>query len=174
MLPALSSRSPAPAVAVVTDSLEQDNHPCMGKAKTRDGIQFGTIPFMMGPDGRVQVLLLTSRETRRWVIPKGWPMRGLKPRQAAAREAFEEAGVVGAIVGKRPVGSYHYSKQLAPDDDVVCSVDVFLLRVDRQADEWRELRWVDPVDASGMVLEGGLAEIIRRLFPLTVPKGELP
>jgi 8-oxo-dGTP pyrophosphatase MutT (NUDIX family) len=58
-------------------------------------------------------MLLTSRETRRWVIPKGWPMKGRKPAEAAAQEAYEEAGLIGHIVGKRPIGDFHYLKRLA-------------------------------------------------------------
>jgi 8-oxo-dGTP pyrophosphatase MutT (NUDIX family) len=58
-------------------------------------------------------MLLTSREMRRWVIPKGWPMKGRKPAEVARQEAYEEAGLVGHIVGKRPLGSFHYEKRLA-------------------------------------------------------------
>ena len=146
----------------------------MGKAKTLEQTQFAAIPYRIGADGHVEVLLLTSRETRRWVIPKGWPMRGRKPRDVAEREAFEEAGLVGEIIGKRPIGSYHYSKQLDSGEDLLCSVEVFLLRVDHQRAEWpekgqRELRWVDPAQAAEMVVEGGLAEIMRRLVPARPP-----
>ena len=84
----------------------------MGKSKTLDEVQFAALPFRVADDG-LRVMLLTSRETQRWVIPKGWPMRGRKPREAAAQEAFEEAGILGTIVGKRPVGSCHYSKRLS-------------------------------------------------------------
>jgi 8-oxo-dGTP pyrophosphatase MutT (NUDIX family) len=141
-------------------------------------IQFAALPFTLDPDGRLKVLLMTSRETRRWVIPKGWPIRGLKPREVAAREAFEEAGLLGQIIGKRPRGFYHYSKQMAPSDDVLCGVDVFLLKVDRQAKEWpekgqREFCWVEPEQAAEMVLEGGLAEVLRSMArdnPLKITK----
>jgi 8-oxo-dGTP pyrophosphatase MutT (NUDIX family) len=133
------------------------------------GTQFGALPFQVGTDG-LRIMLLTSRETRRWVIPKGWPIRGLKPAQTAAREAFEEAGLMGTIVGKRPVGSYHYSKQLSPQTALICQVRVFLLSVDHQAEAWpeqdqRECAWFDPFRAAQLVNEGGLAEIIRDAFP---------
>jgi 8-oxo-dGTP pyrophosphatase MutT (NUDIX family) len=85
----------------------------MSKHKIRDHMQYAALPFRVGADGRPQVLLLTSRETKRWVIPKGWPMHGKKPREVAAQEAFEEAGLVGTLIGKRPVGSFHYAKELA-------------------------------------------------------------
>ena len=79
--------------------------------KTRDRTQFVALPFRIGTSGRPEIMLLTSRETGRWVIPKGWPIRGLKPREVAAREAYEEAGLVGSITSKHPIGIYHYEKQ---------------------------------------------------------------
>jgi 8-oxo-dGTP pyrophosphatase MutT (NUDIX family) len=131
--------------------------------------QFGALPFRIAVGG-LQVLLITSRETRRWIIPKGWPIRGLRPREVAAREAFEEAGLVGRIVGKHPIGSYHYSKRLVGDQERLCRVKVFLLSVDHQLDDWPEKqqrvqRWVDPIKGAQMVDEGGLAEILRSAFP---------
>ncbi|HUB11621.1 MAG TPA: NUDIX hydrolase [Acetobacteraceae bacterium] len=133
------------------------------------GTQFAALPFRIAADG-LEILLITSRETRRWIIPKGWPIRGLRPRDVAAREAFEEAGLVGKIVGKRSIGSYHYNKRLPDRRDRLCRVKVFLLSVDHQLDEWpekdqREQRWVDPVRGAQMVDEGGLAEILRSAFP---------
>jgi 8-oxo-dGTP pyrophosphatase MutT (NUDIX family) len=88
----------------------------------------------------------------------------------AAREAFEEAGLVGKIVGKRSIGSYHYSKRLMDNREWLCRVKVFLLAVDRQLDDWpekeqREQRWVEPTKGAQMVDEGGLAEILRSAFP---------
>lgn len=132
--------------------------------------QFAALPFRVETSG-LQILLITSRETRRWVIPKGWPIRGLRPRDVAAREAFEEAGLVGKIVGKRAIGSYHYSKRLPENRTMLCRVKVFLLSVDRQLDIWpekeqRDWRWADPTKAAQMVDEGGLAEILRSAFPM--------
>jgi 8-oxo-dGTP pyrophosphatase MutT (NUDIX family) len=139
----------------------------VGKSKTRDHLQFAALPFCYGDDGRPRIMLLTSRETRRWVIPKGWPMRGRKPGEVAAQEAFEEAGLLGTIVGKRPIGSYHYEKQLSPHHSALCEVTVFLFLVERQLDDWpekgeRETRWFEPAEACQLVDEGGLAEILRR------------
>ena len=131
--------------------------------------QYAALPFQVTADG-LQILLITSRETQRWVIPKGWPIWGLRPREVAAREAFEEAGLVGMIVGKRSIGSYHYSKRLMDNREQLCRVKVFLLAVDRQLDDWpekeqREQRWVEPKKGAQMVDEGGLAEILRSAFP---------
>jgi len=140
-------------------------------AKTDDGIQFAALPFCFGTDGRLRVLLVTSRETKRWVIPKGWPMPGRKPHQVAAQKAFEEAGLRGRIVGKRPVGSYHYEKRIASAEGVLCEVSVFLLLVKRQLKAWpekeeRQTRWFEPSDAADLVDEGGLAEILRHATTL--------
>ena len=142
----------------------------MGKIpREGTGVQFAALPFRVETSG-LKILLITSRETRRWVIPKGWPIRGLRPRDVAAREALEEAGLVGKIVGKRSIGSYHYSKRLPDNRTMLCRVKVFLLSVDRQLDIWPEIqqrdwRWVDPAKAAQMVDEGGLAEILRSAFP---------
>ena len=138
----------------------------MGKSKTLDQVQFAALPFRYEEDGRLRVMLLTSRETKRWVIPKGWPMRGRKPREVAAQEAFEEAGLLGTIVSKRPAGRYHYQKQLSPNHGILCEVMVYLFRVERQLDDWpekaqRETRWFEPSEAYELLDEGGLAEILR-------------
>src|ERR1700752_5131799 len=100
------------------------------------GTQFAALPFQIAPDG-LRVLLLTSRETRRWIIPKGWPIKGLKPREVAAREAFEEDGLRGTICGKHPIGAYHYEKQL-PNRRLRCGVHVFLMWVSQQLDQCPE------------------------------------
>jgi 8-oxo-dGTP pyrophosphatase MutT (NUDIX family) len=89
----------------------------MDKSETRDPVQYAALPIHEA--GTPRVMLLTSRETGRWVIPKGWPMPGRKPCQVAKREAFEEAGLISKMVSKQPVGSYHYTKveacqELAP------------------------------------------------------------
>ena len=83
--------------------------------KTRHRTHFAALPCLIATSGRLEVMLLTSGETRRWVIPKGWPIKGLQPHEVAAREAYEayeEAGLVGSITGKHPVVIYHYQKQL--------------------------------------------------------------
>ncbi len=145
--------------------------------KSQDRTQFAALPCRVDVNGRPQVLLLTSRETRRWVIPKGWPIKGLKPRQVAAREAYEEAGLQGTIRGKRPIGVYHYQKQLIPGEQLLCEVHVFLLSVSQQLEDWpekcqRETRWVDVSEAPALVDEGGLAELIRSVF--TASRLQLP
>lgn len=127
--------------------------------------QVGALPFRFGRDGKPKILLVTSRESRRWVIPKGWPMKGRKPFEAAAREAYEEAGLRGAI-GKRPIGHYLYQKRLKNLDAVLCQVKVFPLEVRKQLKHFpeenqRDLRWFSPADAAEAVSEPGLAALIR-------------
>jgi 8-oxo-dGTP pyrophosphatase MutT (NUDIX family) len=141
--------------------------------KTHDRVQFAALPCGIAENGRPHVLLLTSRETRRWVIPKGWPIKGLKPREVAAREAYEEAGLIGSVAGKHAIGIYHYEKQL-PGGPSLCEVWVFQLWVEQQLDDWpekdqRETRWFNVPRAAALVDEGGLAEIVRSAFaPLRI------
>lgn len=99
-------------------------------------VQYAALPYRVRRDGEVQVRLITSRETRRWVIPKGWPMKGLSPAKAAAREAYEEAGLVG-IVGREALGMYTYEKNLGLRS-VLCDVMVFPLKVKRHLHKWPE------------------------------------
>jgi 8-oxo-dGTP pyrophosphatase MutT (NUDIX family) len=129
-------------------------------------MQFAALPWRIGEGGRRQIMLLTSRETRRWVIPKGWPMKGRKPAEVACQEAYEEAGLIGQVIGKRPLGSFHYQKQLAKQERL-CQVRVFSFRVERQLDDWpekahRETAWFDAAEAATLVAEVGLAGIIER------------
>jgi 8-oxo-dGTP pyrophosphatase MutT (NUDIX family) len=112
-------------------------------------------------------MLVTSRETRRWIIPKVWPQKGKAPHRSAAREAFEEAGVVGTV-GRHPVGSFPYEKRLKNGGVVVCEVRVFPLEVSSQSKEWpekqqREVKWLSAREAANTVQEPMLSTIIRRL-----------
>lgn len=137
----------------------------MGKRKYQDAVQLAALPWRIGAKGTREILLLTSRETGRWVIPKGWPMKGRKPAEVARQEAFEEAGLVGRVIGKRPLGNFHYEKRLAKKA-VICQVWVYLFRVERQLDDWpeknqRRTQWFEADDAADLVEEGGLAEIIK-------------
>src|SRR2546430_17264750 len=88
-------------------------------------VQYGALPYRLGAGLRPQFMLITSRETRRWVIPKGWPKKGTSPRHSAAREAFEEAGVVGAVA-KRTIGSFQSEKGVGEGAAVCFGVTLFL------------------------------------------------
>jgi 8-oxo-dGTP pyrophosphatase MutT (NUDIX family) len=130
-------------------------------------IQYAALPYRLRGASRTEVMLVTSRGTRRWIIPKGWPQKGKAPHNSAAREAFEEAGVVGAV-GKRPVGSFPYHKRLKNGAVAVCEVHVFPLRVRRQSKQWpekeqRDVKWLSAKAAAEVVKEPLLREIILRL-----------
>ena len=130
-------------------------------------VQYGALPYRLSAGSRPQFMLVTSRETRRWIIPKGWPKKGKSPHHSAAREAFEEAGVVGAVA-RRPVGSFSYEKRLKNGGAVVCEVRVFPLEVRRQAKQWPEkqervVKWLCASRAAEKVREPKLSAIILRL-----------
>ena len=128
------------------------------------GIQYAALPYRF-EGRRLSVLLITSRGTRRWVIPKGWPMPGLRPQDAAAIEAVEEAGVIGQVAD-HPLGSYQYMKLMKGGQAMAVQVIVFPLRVDEQTLEFKEtgqrrLRWLSCHDAASRVAEPGLQRLIR-------------
>ena len=118
-----------------------------------------------GPDAIMEVLLVTSRETKRWVIPKGNIGFSSSPHAAAAEEAEEEAGVQGAIVPK-PLGTFRYRKRVRSGLSVTAKVVVFPLLVSRELDDWKEMherrrRWFTVAEAVNAVEEPGLRDLIR-------------
>ena len=135
--------------------------------KRRARRQYATLAYRMVPD--LEVLLVSSRETGRWVIPKGWPMKGRKPHAAAALEAFEEAGVTGTI-SKLPIGTYNYDKRLSDGDVITCTVEVFPMRVDVELADWpereqRTRQWFSLTAAAEAVDEEGLKRLISGFKP---------
>jgi 8-oxo-dGTP pyrophosphatase MutT (NUDIX family) len=127
-------------------------------------IQYAALPFRRNADAGVEVMLVTSRDTRRWVIPKGWPIGRKAPHASAAREALEEAGVLGKA-GRDSIGTYTYEKRLGNGTLVRCEVQVFPLEVKRQRKDWpekeeREVRWLSPNEAAKAVQETALSDII--------------
>ena len=129
-------------------------------------IQYAALPWRKAGDG-VEILLITSRNTKRWIVPKGWPLVGRTPGESAAQEALEEAGVIGAV-GSKPLGWFHYDKLRKSGEIVPCKVQVFALEVNRQRREWpeksvRHTRWCTPQEALVHVGEPGLRRIITDL-----------
>jgi 8-oxo-dGTP pyrophosphatase MutT (NUDIX family) len=130
-------------------------------------MQYAALPYRTKGKSKLEVLLVTSRATRRWIIPKGWPESGMPPHHVAAKEALEEAGVVGKV-SRRPIGSFPYTKVLKDGATARCRVQVFALRVTRQHKQWAEKRarrveWYAPADAALSVQEPQLQRIIRKL-----------
>jgi 8-oxo-dGTP pyrophosphatase MutT (NUDIX family) len=129
--------------------------------------QYAALPWRRRADAAIEIMLLTSRDTGRWVIPKGWPVRGLSPAQSAAQEAREEGGLVGQVA-ERSIGRYHYNKRLSNGSSVMCAVEVFALEVDKQLRSWperneRRTQWFALQEAAGAVDEQELADLIRAL-----------
>jgi 8-oxo-dGTP pyrophosphatase MutT (NUDIX family) len=139
------------------------------KARARKGkaiVQVAALPFRRGEDGGVEFMLLTSRATQRFVLPKGWPMKGRSLATAAAREAEEEAGISGRRA-KRPIGRYRYWKRLSAAFAPI-TVAVYPLHVDRQRAKWPEMRarsraWVSPAQAALLVDEPDLIDLFREM-----------
>ena len=127
--------------------------------------QYAALPWRKGDDG-VQILLITSRESRRWVIPKGWPMRDKEPGPCAAQEAFEEAGVVGPTK-RKSLGVYHYDKRLRSGRLQHVRVMVYPLEVREERDIWPEMaerdrNWTTPADAASLVDEPELKALLAK------------
>ncbi|MCQ8784060.1 NUDIX hydrolase [Mangrovibrevibacter kandeliae] len=128
--------------------------------------QFGALVYRES-DGTVEVLLVTSRESGRWVIPKGWPMKLKLPHRAAAQEAFEEAGVRGRI-SHRAIGTFDYDKRRRDGSLVPCRVVVYPMAVSDLLEDWpeadqRQRAWFAPADAAERVNEPELAALLRHV-----------
>jgi phosphohistidine phosphatase len=126
--------------------------------------QSGVIPFRQR-ENRLEVLLITTRRQKRWITPKGIIEPGLSAVESAAREAWEEAGIRGAI-RTGPVVEYRYAKWGG-----TCTVQVFLFRVDEVLEKWpeaacRERVWVNPREAAARVREEELQPLLSRLGEL--------
>ena len=142
-----------------------------GKGQKRDiRTQFGALCWRR-KEGRIQIQLITSRRSGRWIVPKGWPEPGHTPAEAAAREAFEEAGVTGKVSADC-IGFFSYTKVITDDeDDLPCVVALFPIEVKKRHQSYpekaqRRRKWFSRKKASKMVQEPELAEIIRGFSPL--------
>lgn len=127
------------------------------KANLPKRVQYAALPFRRRRTAGTEVLLVTSRQTGRWIIPKGWPIKRNAPHAAAAQEALEEAGVVGRM-RRRSIGTYQYEKRLKNGEAVLCKVQVFPLEVERQERTWpekgkRKVKWFSPGKAAPTVDE---------------------
>ncbi len=114
---------------------------------------------------RREVLLISTRRSGRWIVPRGWPMQDRSLAEAALREAWEEAGVTGRV-DHEPLGRFHYRK--VGDGGLRCRVEVFRVRVKALADDFpettqRKRKWVSTMRAAKMVHEQELRALLRDL-----------
>jgi 8-oxo-dGTP pyrophosphatase MutT (NUDIX family) len=113
-----------------------------------------------------EYLLVTSRDTGRWIIPKGWPIRGLKSNEAALQEAWEEAGVRNSRATAEPVGTYTYNKRQSTGLEIPVETLVYAVEVEDLSEKFPEAhqrtrKWVKADEAAEMVNEAELKSIFR-------------
>lgn len=130
-------------------------------------VQVAALCYRETEDGK-EVLMITSRDTGRWIVPKGWPIDGLDGAGAALHEAWEEAGVSKADIEEEPVGYYDYDKRLTEGLTTPVIAQVYLTRVRHIQDDYPEVdfrkrRWMRPADAAELVREPDLKEILLNL-----------
>jgi 8-oxo-dGTP pyrophosphatase MutT (NUDIX family) len=132
--------------------------------------QAAVIPYRI-LNGNVQVLLITSRDMGRWIVPKGNVNSRSTPVEVAEREAYEEAGVRGTIANSDPLGFYTYFKRLESGERRAAKVEVYLLWVKQQLQKWpergsRKLSWVSVKEAVRLIEEPGVVPLLHRLMKL--------
>jgi len=142
----------------------------LGQAEKTDvRTQFAALCYRVKND-KVQILLVTSRGSGRWIVPKGWPMDGKTPAESAAQEAWEEAGVTG-VADSRPLGLFSYNKMLDDEDmGLPCVAMVYGIKVKSLARDFPEAgqrtrKWVSRKKAAGMVDEPELSRILSDFDP---------
>lgn len=121
--------------------------------------QSGVIPYRV-KDGKIEVLLITNRSRENWVVPKGGLCKGMSPPDSAAKEAWEEAGVIGQV-NTQKLGVYKYRKR-----GNTYRVNLFLLPVESVLEDWpeasqRERQWLDVKKAVNLVKEASLKRILK-------------
>jgi len=135
--------------------------------------QFAALCFRMNKN-KPEILMITSRASRRWIIPKGWPMDGKTPAQSAMTEAWEEAGVIGKPIDLC-LGLYSYRKWMGPKQFLPCVALVYPVRVKSLASDFpeagqRKRKWMRPKKAAQRVSEPELAQILRNFDPMLLPR----
>ncbi len=146
--------------------------PALPKKLTQTGgrakrLQVAALCYKESDEGK-KVLLITSRDTGRWIVPKGWPMKGKDDSEAALQEAWEEAGVSKAEIEDEPIGFFAYDKGLASGEKVPVEAHVYVARVRDLKETYPEVdqrkrAWFDPNEAADLVDEPDLKEILRAL-----------
>ena len=152
-------------------SLQRASDLPIARSSEKARTQFAALCYRINKD-KPQVLLLTSRTTKRWITPKGWPIKGCSPAEAAAQEAYEEAGVQGRVRGQC-LGIYSYDKVLDNRSRVPVVVAVFPLKVKRLLADYPEVKerrrkWYSLKKAAARVDEPELRSIILSFDPARV------
>ena len=144
---------------------EIPRNPSKRKIKPAVRVQYAALPYRFDQAGTLQVLLVTTRQSKRWILPKGWPIKDLRPPRSAAREAFEEAGARGKV-GAKSIGSFKYDKMLDEQGIAVqCEVKVYPLLVKRQSAEFAEVgqrlsQWAELDKALSLIEKSGIKAIV--------------
>lgn len=130
--------------------------------------QTGALPWRFRRD-KLQILLVTGRLSKRWNIPKGWPMFGKTLAEAAAQEAFEEGGVIG-VPGSEPIGRFDHTKAHGLLGTLSVTILVFPLEATKALNKWpekdeRERRWLEPRKAAKLVDNDELKALLLRFAP---------
>ena len=133
--------------------------------KSRSGKQVAALPWRVNSTGMVEFLLVTSRISQHWLLPKGWPIPGKSKAESALQEAFEEAGVKGKTTS-RPLGKFNYAKLMHDGAKLHCVVSVFPVRAVKELEEWPEMEqrqraWFGQTEAAKLVFEGDLATFLN-------------
>jgi 8-oxo-dGTP pyrophosphatase MutT (NUDIX family) len=144
-----------------------------GAQKSEVRTQFAALCYRTRRD-KVQILLVTSRGTKRWIVPKGWPMEGKTPAASAMVEAWEEAGVTGIADGSC-LGVYSYEKVMGDGDELPCLAMLYPVAVKSIAKKFpeagqRRRRWVSRKKAAQLVAEPELARLILDFDPRKASK----
>lgn len=143
-----------------------------GAKKGEVRTQFAALCYRV-KKGKVQILLITSRGTKRWIVPKGWPMEGKTPAASAAVEAWEEAGVNGKRE-EQCLGVYSYAKDVGEPEHLQCLAMLYPVRVKSLSKKYpehkeRRRRWMSRKEAASKVAEPELARMIRDFDPRVTP-----
>ncbi|SDZ16883.1 8-oxo-dGTP pyrophosphatase MutT, NUDIX family [Jannaschia faecimaris] len=134
--------------------------------KTKE--QIAALPLRWNDRDEVEVLMITSRGTGRWIVPKGWTMKDVKPWAAAAIEALEEAGAKGHIA-REVFGTYSYDKIMDDGTPLPCRVRVYPMIVEKLKNDWKEKgqrtrKWFSLAEAAKLVDEPDLADMLSQLI----------
>jgi 8-oxo-dGTP pyrophosphatase MutT (NUDIX family) len=143
------------------------------KPKKKQFHQYAALPYVVR-DGELQIFLVTSRQSGRWIIPKGWAEKGRKGYEVAANEAYEEAGLIGKVVHKR-IACFEYIKRIDESQTLACTVGVYPMAVEQILSEWpekdqRQRELMSPGQAAMRVSDAGLIQLMLDLTDF----GEMP